>query len=262
VKGLNEKCAIITGGSTGIGLATVIRLAEENCKVGIIDINPLRLNNEQKWLQSRIHFVRCDITNDSEIENAVKEIVEQLGKPSYLVNNAVNFIFKGIDASTEEIDKICQTNIRGTSRVSHYVLPYLRQNKGGSIVNISSISGFVGQENFATYTATKFALRGLVKSWAVDLASENIRVNSVCPGAVQTEGFVNAIEKMGMTIEQAQKQYGKTHLLNRIAQPQEIAAAVVFLLSDDASFITGTDLIVDGGYLAAVEKNIEKNFTQ
>lgn len=262
MKGLKEKSAIITGGSTGIGLAAVIRLVEENCKVGIIDINPLRLNNDQVWIQQYIHFVRCDITNDTEIEKAVKEIVEKLGPPSYLVNNAVNFIFKGIDASAEEMDKICQTNIRGTSRVTHYVLPHLLQNKSGSIVNISSVSGFVGQQNFATYTATKFALRGLVRSWAVDLAKENIRVNSVCPGAVQTEGFVNAILKMGMTIEQAQKEYGKTHLLNRIAQPSEIAAAVAFLLSDDASFITGSDLIVDGGYLAAIEKDIEKNFIE
>lgn len=260
MKGLKGKCAIVTGGSTGIGLSSVIRLVQENCKVGIIDVNPILLNDGQAFMQEHIHFVKCDITNDAEIEKAVKEIAEKLGPPSFLVNNAVNFIFKGIDASVEEMDNICQTNIRGTSRVTHHVLPYLRQNKNSSIVNISSVSGFVGQQNFATYTATKFALRGLVKSWAVDLAKENIRVNSVCPGAVQTEGFVNAITKMGMTIEQAQKEYGKTHLLNRIAQPSEIAAAVVFLLSDEASFITGTDLIVDGGYLAAIEKDIEKHF--
>ena len=111
-------------------------------------------------MRQHIQFVKCDITNDNEIEKAVKEIAEKLGPPSYLVNNAVNFIFKGIDASAEEMDKICRTNIRGTSRVTHYVLPYLRQNKGGSIVNISSISGFVGQQHFATYTATKFALTG------------------------------------------------------------------------------------------------------
>ena len=260
MKGLEGKCAIVTGGSTGIGLATVMRLAAEKCKVGIIDINPLQLGKGQTWLQQYIHYVRCDITNDAEIEKAVKEMAEKLGPPSYLVNNAVNFIFKGLDASVEELDTICQTNIRGTSRVTHHVLPYLRKNKSSSIVNISSISGFVGQQNFATYTATKFAIRGLTRSWAVDLAKENIRVNTVCPGAVQTEGFVNAVKKMGLTIEQAQKEYGKTHLLNRVAQPAEIAAAIVFLLSEDASFITGSDLIVDGGYLAAVEKDIEKNF--
>lgn len=260
MKGLKGKCAIVTGGSTGIGLATVIRLAEEDCKVGIIDINPFQFNKDLIWLVQHIHFVKCDITNDIEIEKAVKEISEKLGPPSFLVNNAVNFIFKGIDASADEIDKICHTNIRGSSRVTHYVLPFLRQHESASIVNISSISGFVGQQNFATYTATKFALRGLAKSWAVDLAKENIRVNTVCPAAVQTEGFVDAIKKMGMTIEQAQKEYGKTHLLNRIAQPSEVAAAIVFLLSDDASFITGSDLIVDGGYLAAIEKDIEKKF--
>lgn len=260
MKGLHGKCAIVTGGSTGIGLATVVRLVEENCKIGILDINPPQLNEDQYWMREHIQFVKCDITSDNDIEKAVHEIAETFRPPSYLVNNAVNFIFKGIDASSEELDCICRTNIRGTSRVTHFVLPYLRQNKGCSIVNISSVSGFVGQQHFATYTATKFAIRGLVKSWAVDLAVENIRVNCVCPGAVQTEGFVNAIQNMGMTLEQAQQEYGKTHLLNRIAQPSEIAAAVAFLLSDDASFITGSDLIVDGGYLAAIEKDIEKNF--
>lgn len=260
MKGLKGKCAIVTGGSTGIGLATTIRLVEENCKVGIIDIKPLQLSEELHWLKEHIHFVQCDITNDTELENAIKEIVDNIGSPSFLVNNAVNFLFKGIDASVDEIDAICRTNIRGTSRVTHYVLPHLRQNKGSAIVNISSISGFVGQQNFATYTATKFALRGLVKSWAVDLAVENIRVNTVCPGCVETEGFLSAVINMGMTIDQAQHEYGKTHLLNRIAQPSEIAAAVSFLLSEDASFITGTDLIVDGGYLAAIEKDIEKKF--
>ena len=260
MKGLHGKTAIVTGGITGIGLSVVTRLVQEKCKVGILDINPIGSNSELHKIKKEIHFIKCDITNDKQIELAVNEIASVFGPPSLLVNNAVSFIFKGIDASVEEIDKICQTNIRGTSRVTHHVLPYLRQNKNSSIVNISSISGFVGQQNFATYTATKFALRGLVKSWAVDLAKENIRVNSVCPGCVQTEGFVNAIKKMGMTIERAQKEYGKTHLLNRIAQPSEIAAAVAFLLSDDASFITGSDLIVDGGYLAAIEKDIEKTF--
>jgi dihydroanticapsin dehydrogenase len=260
VKGLKEKCAVVTGGGTGIGLAVVMRLAEEGCRIGVLDKNPMQLGKDQQWLWQHIHFVQCDITSDADLDKAIQEIGEKLGAPSFLVNNAVNFIFKGIDAGVEEMDAICRTNIRGTSRVTHYVLPFLRQYRNSAIVNISSISGFVGQENFATYTATKFALRGLVKSWAVDLAKDNIRVNSVCPAAVQTEGFVDAIKKMGMTIEQAQVEYGSTHLLNRIAQPSEIAAAVAFLLSDDASFITGTDLLVDGGYLAAIEKNIEKHF--
>jgi dihydroanticapsin dehydrogenase len=262
MKGLKGRVAIVTGGSTGIGLATVIRLAQEGCKVGIIDLNDLDFNEEIIAFKDNIHLVRCDITIDNQIESAVREIADRFGPPSLLVNNAVTFILKGIDATAEEMDKICQTNIRGTSRVTHFTLPCLRQNKNSSIVNISSISGFIGQQNFATYTATKFALRGLVKSWAVDLAKENIRVNSVCPACVQTDGFVSSIKKMGMTLERAQIEYGKTHLLNRIAQPSEIAAAVAFLLSDDASFITGSDLIVDGGYLAAIEKDIEKNFVE
>lgn len=262
MKGLKGKTAIVTGGSTGIGLSTVIRLVEEGCKVGVMDVNKVKNNLIGDDLKDNVHFVQCDITNDHQIEKAVQEISYQLAPPSLLVNNAVSFIFNGIDASAEEMDNICRTNIRGTSRVTHYVLPYLRQCKGSAIVNVSSISGFVGQENFATYTATKFALRGLVKSWSVDLAKENIRVNSVCPGCVQTEGFISAVREMGMTLEEAQREYGKTHLLNRIAQPYEIASAIAFLLSDDASFITGADLVVDGGYLACIEKDIKKKFRE
>lgn len=256
MKGLKNKTAIITGGSTGIGLAAVLRLAEEGCKVGVLDVNEMEWEEHFNGIKKNIHHATCDITCDEQIEKALYEITKKIGAPSLLVNNAVNFFFKGLDATSDEIDAICQTNIRGTSRVTHYVLPYIKQNNGGSIVNISSISGFVGQENFATYTATKFALRGLVKSWSVDLAKENIRVNSVCPGTVSTAGFERAIRQMGMTLEQGQNEFGKTHLLNRIAQPSEIAAAIAFLLSDDASFITGSDLIVDGGYLAAIEKNL------
>lgn len=259
MKGLKGKVAIVTGGSTGIGLAIVKRLVEEGCKVGVLDI--LEFNARDLLPDDKpVCFVKCDITRDDQIEQAVKKITDEYGAPSFLVNNAVRFLFRGPDATADEMDAICQTNIRGTSRVTHYVLPGIRKNRGGAIVNISSISGFTGQENFATYTATKFALRGLVRSWAVDLARDNIRVNSVCPGTVHTQGFVDAITKMGMTEKRALQEYGRAHLLNRIAQPSEIASAVAFLLSNDASFITGTDLIVDGGYLAAVEKDIEKHF--
>lgn len=260
MRGLAGRCAIVTGGSQGIGLSTVLRLVEEGCKVGIIDICPMTISEINSWIQPHIWFEECDITQDEQINQAVFNIANKLGPPSLLVNNAASFLFKGIDATSNEMDRICMTNIRGTSRVTHYALPYLKKSGNASIVNISSISGFIGQENYATYTATKFALRGLVKSWAVDLAQSNIRVNSVCPGCVQTKGFLSAVKLAGMTVEEGEKEYGKTHLLNRIAQSSEIAAAIAFLLSDDASFITGSDLIVDGGYLAAVEKNMEKNF--
>lgn len=249
MKGLKDKTAIVTGGGTGIGFATVLRLLEEGCRVGVLDWSDSGENELTKL--GNVHFEKCDITIDEQIELGVKEIANRFGSPSLLVNNAVNFIFNGVDATSEQMDEICRTNIRGTSRVTHYLLQHFRKNKGGSIVNLSSVSGFVGQENFATYTATKFAIRGLVKSWAVDLARENIRVNSVCPGTVLTDGFERAVSQMGMNLAQGKEAYGKKHLLRRIAEPSEIASAITFLLSDDASFITGTDLIVDGGYLAA-----------
>ena len=126
----------------------------------------------------------------------------------------------------------------------------MKKNRGGSIINFSSVSGFIGQSNFATYNATKFAIRGLTKCWAQDLAPFNIRVNTLCPGYIYTKAFVDSCEKLGLNIEEENKRASAMHLLNRQGKPEEVAAATAFLASEDASFITGSDLIVDGGYLA------------
>jgi dihydroanticapsin dehydrogenase len=246
MRGLSEKVVIIAGGLGDLGFATGKRLAEEGCSVALLD---------RKIDRGRALSIGClswevDILDESAIQNVCESVMDRLGPTSILVNAAALFVLKGIEATPEDWDKMTGVNIRGASLMTKYVVPQMKKAGQGSIVNFSSVSGFVGQPNFSTYTATKFAVRGLTRGWATDLAELNIRVNTVCPGYIYTSAFINSCKDLGLDEEEENEKASAMHLMGRQGRPEEVAAAVAFLASDESSFMTGSDLVVDGGYLA------------
>ncbi|PVD52540.1 short-chain dehydrogenase [Terrimonas sp.] len=247
MRGLSGRIALITGGLGDLGYATAQRLNEEGCKIILADVQP---DSMGKASLINAYFIQVDISKEAEVKKACDEIAVRIGNVQILVNTAAYFVFKGVEATEEDWAKINAVNIGGTSLITKHIVPQMRSIGGGSIINFSSVSGFVGQANFATYNATKFAIRGLTKCWAQDLAPDKIRVNTLCPGYVYTSAFIHSCEKLGLDIEEENKRASAMHLLNRQGTVAEVAAAAAFLASDDASFITGSDLLVDGGYLA------------
>ena len=174
--------------------------------------------------------------------------VERFGGIDILVNNAADFTQKNVEqAEVADWQKVLGVNVIGTALVSKHAIPHMKA-RGGSIVNIASMSAVIAQPDFATYNASKGAILTMTKCMALDFAPFNIRVNSICPGCILTSASYREIERLGLTFEQWRDRVAPLHMLNRLGEPREVANAVLFLASDEASFITATHLMVDGGY--------------
>ena len=246
MRGLKDKVAIITGGLGDLGYATGRRLVEEGCLVALLDTK----DEPERAKEIGCLSWKVDLLDEDQVESVCQNVMDTLGPAGILVNSAARFVLKGIEATADEWDEMTGVNIRGASLMAKHVVPQMKKLGQGSIINFSSVSGFVGQPGFSTYTATKFAIRGLTRGWATDLADYNIRVNAICPGYIYTSAFVNSCKDLGLDEEEENARASAMHLLGRQGRAEEVAAAVAFLASDESSFMTGSDLVVDGGYLA------------
>ncbi len=252
---LNGKVAVVTGGADGIGRATCDVFSREGAAVVIADVNVEQGQALARAIASRggrALFVETDVADEAAVARMVAQAVKAFAKIDILVKNAAVFVLRGIDATVEEWRKILDVNVIGVSLVSKHVVPQIRKAGGGAIVNLGSISSFIAQPQFVTYNATKAAIATMTRCMALDLAPDKIRVNAVCPGTVWTQIVERITREKGMDRKaaDADPELGGASMLKRIAEPEEIARAILFLASDDASYVTGAHLMVDGGYTA------------
>lgn len=250
---MKNKVAIVTGAAAGIGKATAIALARRGAQVVISDIDEKGLEDvaaaADEFEAATLFPIRADVASPEDIQNLVAKTVDEFGRLDIAVNNAgIEGARKStVDYNIEEWDQVMNINLRGQWLCMKHQIPAMLKNGGGSIVNISSILGRVGFAEAPAYTAAKHGLIGLTKAAALEYASQGVRINAVCPGFIITP----MLERAGITSdEETRKQVTALHPIGRMGESREVAEAIVWLASDEASFIIGDSLMVDGGYIA------------
>jgi NAD(P)-dependent dehydrogenase (short-subunit alcohol dehydrogenase family) len=252
---LAGKTAVVTGGAVGIGRACVLRMAEEGARVAIFDV----MEKESKALAAELAARNCeaafwnvDVTSEAAVKSAMDQAARHFGGLNVLVNNAgISGSPKRTDEVSEaEWDRVQAVNVKGVFFGTKHAIPHMRAAGGGSIINLSSIAGLIGVGGIAPYHASKGAVRLMSKNDAITYAAEKIRVNSIHPAYIWTPMVENHLRATSDDLDAAKAAAGAVHPVGHMGEPDDIAWAVVWLASDEAKFVTGAEIVIDGGYTA------------
>jgi len=250
---LANKVAIVTGSGSGIGRASALLFAKEGAKVSVADMDEKGGRETVESIKSNggeAIFVRTDVSKAADAENMVKETVSKFGKLDILFNNAgINPLGTVVDTSEAVWDAVIDVNLKGIFLCSKYAIPEMIRHGGGAIVNTASINAVAALPNEVAYHASKGGVAALTRAMAIDHIAQSVRVNCICPGVTATPLVVKYVRE-SKNPQETEKLLLREQPINRFAKPEEIAQAALFLASDEASFVTGTTLFVDGGYTA------------
>jgi NAD(P)-dependent dehydrogenase (short-subunit alcohol dehydrogenase family) len=253
---LKNKVVILTGAASGIGRATVFLLAKEGAIQIISDINEDGLKETYELIKEgkeNITVMKVDVTKPNEVKDMIAKTINKHGKIDILICNAgVVRVGPIEDFPDKDYDLLIDVNLKGTYYTCKYAVPYFKKQKFGSIITLASVAAHIGQINHANYCSTKAGVLGFTKALALDLAPYGIRVNSVSPGATDTPMLQSDVAKQakdrGVDYEVVKKEFEEEGVLGRWAKPEEIATGILFLATEESSYMTGADLRLDGGW--------------
>jgi NAD(P)-dependent dehydrogenase (short-subunit alcohol dehydrogenase family) len=245
------KVALVTGGSTGIGRATALKFAAEGASVVIADINVSQgqlIAEQINQNNGKSIFVPTDVSSPTQVSNLIDKTVETYGKLDFAFNNAgiEGVMASTVDCTEENWDRTIDINLKGVWLCMKYEIPTMLKQGGGVIVNMASVAGLVGFAGLPAYAASKGGVIQLTKTAALEFSKSGIRINAVCPGAIQT----SMIERIESADEGIKDVLTNAHPIGRIGKPEEVADVVIWLCSEQSSFVVGYPIAIDGGYLA------------
>jgi len=251
---VKDKVAIVTGGAQGIGRAACLLLAKEGAVAVVTDIsevNGKKLVEEIRSIGDKADFWHLDVTDEKEVKAVFAAVHTRLGRLDVLVNNAG---IAGVNKPTHEIteeewDKVIEINVKGVFFCTKHAIPHMQKGGGGSIINLSSIYGLVGAPDLPPYHASKGAVRLMSKTDALLYAKDNIRVNSIHPGFIWTPIMEELGRRSPTGVKAFRKQLDELHPIGHVGEPDDIAYGILYLASDESRFVTGSELVIDGGYV-------------
>lgn len=252
---VKNKVAIVTGGALGIGLSSCRLLAYEGAEVAITDIldaDGTRAADDINSSGGAARFWHLDVSREDEVRDVLRQVRQTFGRIDVLVNNAG---ISGANKPTHEIteqewDRLMAINVKGVFFCTKHTVPYMKETGGGSIINLSSIYGIVGAGDCPPYHASKGAVRLMTKNDAILYAPDKIRVNSVHPGFIWTPMVEQFAAQTGAGLEAVRQQLAAKHPIGHLGEPEDVAWGIVYLASEEAKFMTGSELVIDGGYTA------------